>query len=72
MRELQAFGLNAIECEYPWAKPSHGRKLRMMAGQLGLAITGGSDCHGPHPNKRCIGAKGIPREELEALRRMRR
>ena len=68
MGRLQALGLKAVECEYPWAKPSHGRKLRTMASELGLAVTGGSDCHGQQPNCRAIGVKGINRAELAALR----
>jgi predicted metal-dependent phosphoesterase TrpH len=68
LRELRSFGLDGVECEYPWSKPSHGRKLRKMAAELGLAVTGGSDCHGPRPSRRAIGAKGIGRGELEALR----
>ncbi len=68
MRELQALGLTAVESEYPFAKASHGRKLRAMAEELGLAITGGSDCHGPKPNNRAIGVKGISQVELESIR----
>jgi predicted metal-dependent phosphoesterase TrpH len=68
MRELQRFGLQAVECEYPWAKSSHGRALRAMADSLGLAVTGGSDCHGPTPNNRAIGAKGISRTELDKIK----
>ncbi|MCE9533458.1 MAG: PHP domain-containing protein, partial [Planctomycetes bacterium] len=68
MRELQSLGLNAVECEYPYSKGSHGRKLRQMAGEVGLEITGGSDCHGPQPNNRAIGARGISRVELDRLR----
>jgi len=68
MRELQALGLNAVECEYPWAKASHGRRLRTMSEGLGLAVTGGSDCHGPQPNCRAIGVRGINRVELDRIR----
>jgi hypothetical protein len=65
---LKLWGLGAIECQYPWAKPSHGRRLRALAESVGLAITGGSDCHGPTPRQRAIGAKGITVAELDALR----
>jgi 3',5'-nucleoside bisphosphate phosphatase len=68
VRELQALGLNAVESEYPWAKPSCGRALREIAAILGLAITGGSDCHGPQPNSRAIGVKGISNARLQELR----
>jgi 3',5'-nucleoside bisphosphate phosphatase len=68
MRDLRSLGLSAVECEYPWSKASHGRKLRAMAEELGLGISGGSDCHGPQPSHRAIGAKGINRAELESIR----
>jgi 3',5'-nucleoside bisphosphate phosphatase len=68
MRHLRSFGLMAVECEYPFAKASHGRRLRAMAEELGLAITGGSDCHGPKPNNRAIGVKGISWSELNRMK----
>jgi predicted metal-dependent phosphoesterase TrpH len=68
VRELQSFGLDALECEYPWSKPSHGRKLRAWAAEAGLSITGGTDCHGPQPNSRAIGSRTIRKDELAALR----
>ena len=68
MCELQSFGLQAVECEYPWAKPSHGRNLRKMAESLGLAVTGGSDCHGPQPRNRAIGVRGISRGEMDRIK----
>jgi 3',5'-nucleoside bisphosphate phosphatase len=71
MRRLRELGLMAVECEYPFAKASHGRKLRAMADELGLAITGGSDCHGPKPNNRAIGVKGINRADLDRMMEMR-
>jgi len=67
MGELQALGLNAIECHYPWSKPSHGRKLQAMAEELGVLMTGGSDCHGPWPKGRMIGCKGIGRSQLDRI-----
>ena len=72
MRELQSFGLNAVECEYPMQKLAHGRKLREMAKELGLAVTGGSDCHGPLPLKRSIGSHRIDDGELDRIRMLRR
>ena len=69
IRDLQAVGLDAVEAVYPWAKPSHGRRLRAIAEELGLGVTGGSDCHGPQPNHRAIGSRTINRLELDLLRR---
>lgn len=68
LRELQRLGLGAVEAEYPGHRPSLIRSLRQHAVELGLAVTGGSDCHGPGPVKRAIGAVGINATELEALR----
>jgi predicted metal-dependent phosphoesterase TrpH len=64
--ELRRLGLQAIEAEYPATRRARNRQLREYAGKLGLAITGGSDCHGPGP--RSVGCSTISSEELEQLR----
>jgi predicted metal-dependent phosphoesterase TrpH len=66
--ELRRLGLGAVEAEYPSHRPSRIRELRTLAGTLGLAITGGSDCHGPEPFHRAIGSTTISAGELQALR----
>ena len=63
---LRDLGLQAVEVDYPSCRPGLARELRSWARELGLAITGGSDCHGPGP--RAPGAGGITVEELERLR----
>jgi 3',5'-nucleoside bisphosphate phosphatase len=68
LRELQRLGLEAVEAEYPGHRLSLVRSLRQHADELRLAVTGGSDCHGPGPVKRAIGAVGVNATELEALR----
>jgi predicted metal-dependent phosphoesterase TrpH len=68
LQELRAFGLGAVEAEYPGMRPARRRRLREWADQLGLAVTGGSDCHGPQPNARAIGTCGVTMDELERLR----
>jgi len=65
---LAAMGLAALEVEYPWGRSSRTPLLRAAAAGLGLAVTGGSDCHGPDPPHRRIGSRGISRDELTALR----
>jgi predicted metal-dependent phosphoesterase TrpH len=67
-RELAGLGLGALEAEYPWGRNSPAARLREVAGRLGLAVTGGSDCHGPEPAGRRVGAHGITAAELAALR----
>jgi hypothetical protein len=64
--QLRRFGLQAIEVEYPETRRARNRQLREYAGKLGLAISGGSDCHGPGP--RSVGCASISSEELERLR----
>jgi predicted metal-dependent phosphoesterase TrpH len=68
LRTLAGFGLSAVETEYPWGRNSPAARLRELAGRLGLAVTGGSDCHGPHPSHRVVGSYGVTVEQLAALR----
>jgi len=70
LRRLHGVGLQAVEVEFPACKPSRGRQLRAWAAELGLAVTGGSDCHGPGHYRRTVGARGVRGDELEALRRL--
>lgn len=65
---LRALGLDAIEIEYPATRPSRARELRELAAELGLAVTGGSDCHGPGPPGRTVGGRSVTAPELAALR----
>jgi predicted metal-dependent phosphoesterase TrpH len=65
---LREMGLDAVEAEYAWRRPAPAIRLREIAAKLGLALTGGSDCHGPDPAHRRIGSYGIGLEELERLR----
>lgn len=68
LTELRALGLGAIEAEYPDVRRARVLELRSWAGQLGLAVTGGSDCHGP--GRRCVGSCTIAAEEFVQLRQM--
>lgn len=68
LAELSAQGMQAVEVYFPSNRPSRIRELRTWAGELGLAVTGGSDCHGPDRPARAVGACGISASELEALR----
>ncbi len=66
LAELARLGLGAVEVEFPEVKRSRSRELRSWAGSLGLAVSGGSDCHGPGP--RTIGRWTISDSELDLLR----
>jgi predicted metal-dependent phosphoesterase TrpH len=68
--ELKDLGLGAVEAEYPAFRTSRTKELRNLARELGLAITGGSDCHGPGLPHRSVGATSISHEELQRLREM--
>jgi predicted metal-dependent phosphoesterase TrpH len=65
---LAELGLDAVEAVYPGRKPSHMKAIRGLASSLGLAVTGGSDCHGPEPLNRVVGAQGIAAEDMERVR----
>jgi predicted metal-dependent phosphoesterase TrpH len=66
LAELARLGLGAVEVEFPDVRRGRTRELRSWAEALGLAITGGSDCHGPR--RKTIGSCTISDEELEQLR----
>jgi predicted metal-dependent phosphoesterase TrpH len=66
--ELQTLGLAAVEIDFPGCRASRRMQLKEWAEELGLAVTGGSDCHGPEPARRAVGSRGIDKGELERLR----
>jgi predicted metal-dependent phosphoesterase TrpH len=68
LAELSRWGLAAIEAYYPAYRAGRGRELRALAAAFGLAVTGGSDCHGPDQPRRAIGACGVSATELANLR----
>ncbi len=67
---LRDQGLQAVEVDWPSCRPARARQLRSWAGELNLAVTGGSDCHGPDNPLRSVGAGGITLPELERLREL--
>jgi len=69
-RRLQAAGLDALEVEYAWRRSAPANRLREIAAQLGFAVTGGSDCHGPYPAHRRIGSYAVGADGLERLRQL--
>jgi predicted metal-dependent phosphoesterase TrpH len=70
LARLRGEGLQALEVEFPSCRPSRNRELRAWAAALGLAVTGGSDCHGPENYRQAVGARSVTQEELGALRRL--
>jgi predicted metal-dependent phosphoesterase TrpH len=63
---LREKGLQAVEVDFPSCRPSRSKELRVWAKELGLAVTGGSDCHGPGLHS--VGSGGITVEELTRIR----
>lgn len=46
LRELKAVGLDGVEEVHPAQQPESRRRIRKLARELGLVVTGGSDFHG--------------------------
>lgn len=66
LADLHGLGLGAVEVDFPDVRPGRSRNLRAWAAELGMAVTAGSDCHGP--GKRSLGAHTLSATELERLR----
>jgi 3',5'-nucleoside bisphosphate phosphatase len=64
--ELKSFGMVAIEVHHPSVPLSRRSELSTWANELGLWVTGGSDCHGPETPG--IGSHGLRPAEWQALR----
>jgi predicted metal-dependent phosphoesterase TrpH len=68
LAKWREMGLQAIEAEYPTHRPVRARELRGWAAAMDVAVTGGSDCHGPDGT--AIGARGVTADELAVLRHL--
>jgi predicted metal-dependent phosphoesterase TrpH len=58
-------GLAGIEVFRPNTTPTDGKKMRGVARELGLFVTGGSDWHGPHRAR--LGDFFVPADEVREL-----
>jgi predicted metal-dependent phosphoesterase TrpH len=65
---LLQIGLDAVEVDFPSCRPARAVQLREWAAELGLAVSGGSDWHGPSATGKHVGACGVSLEELGRLR----
>ncbi len=70
LAELRDLGLQAVEVDFPSLQGAKQRQLRVWAAELGLAATGGSDCHGPDSVRRAVGVCGVTLRELEIVRKL--
>ena len=66
--ELVKAGLGAIEVYHSDHDAGAQSRYLRLAGQYGLAVSGGSDFHGDdHPRARCFGRVGLPRGQFMPL-----
>ena len=61
-------GLDGLECFHTKHTLSVGERYVRLAKELGLLITGGSDCHGLSKGKPLIGTVKLPYEYVEQLK----
>ena len=66
LTRFRDLGGQAVEVVFPAALVGHTQRLRGMCKQLGLAVAGGSDCHGADVG-RGVGSRGVTRDEFAAL-----
>lgn len=65
---LAEMGLDGIECFHTKHTPAQGQRYEQMAQRLGLAATGGSDCHGLSKGKPLLGTVKLPRDYVVRLK----
>ena len=70
--ELVQAGLMGLEVLYPEHTPSRIEHYQKLAGEYGLLITGGSDCHGQAKPQIKIGTVKVPYDLIEKLKDARR
>ncbi|WP_407673600.1 PHP domain-containing protein [Parafrankia colletiae] len=59
-------GLTGVEVDHPDHQPPDRDRLRVLAAELGLVVTGASDFHGPG-DRRVLGSETTARTSYEAL-----
>lgn len=65
---LASEGLDGLECYHSKHSPSDTDRYRRLADQLGLLVSGGSDCHGMNKGKPLIGGVRLPYSFVLRLR----
>jgi len=60
-------GLDGLECFHSRHDARSAARYEAMARELGLLITGGSDCHGRNKGEPLIGTVRLPHEHVKAL-----
>lgn len=65
---LARMGMDGLECHHPKHGPAAASRYEGMAREMGLVVTGGSDCHGMSKARPTIGTVKIPSTFVDALR----
>jgi 3',5'-nucleoside bisphosphate phosphatase len=65
---MAAAGMAGLEVDHPDHDPEQRARYRAMAGQLGIAVTGASDCHGRRYDPVRLGCETTAPEQFDALR----
>ena len=66
IRAMAVAGLDGLEVDHPDQAPAERARLRALAGELGLEVTGASDCHGALYGYR-LGVERTPDATVERL-----
>jgi predicted metal-dependent phosphoesterase TrpH len=66
IRAMAAAGLDGLEVDHPDQAAAERARLRALAGELGLEVTGASDCHGALYGYR-LGVERTPDATVERL-----
>jgi predicted metal-dependent phosphoesterase TrpH len=67
--ELVDYGLIGLEAMHPKHDQAKINYYTKMAGDLGLIVTGGSDCHGRRPEGSVVGYGNVPATIVIALKK---
>ena len=70
--EIAAEGIDGIECWHTKHPPDSAQRYEGLASTLGLAATGGSDCHGMSKGQPLIGRVKVPYQKVVSLKEKRR
>lgn len=68
IKELAGYGLKGIEVYHTDHNNSTTRHYEELAKELGLLMTGGSDCHGAGKGRVLIGTVRVPYDVVEKLK----
>jgi hypothetical protein len=66
--EFMDYGLRGLEVYHTDHKPHVSEKYEAMSKELGLIMTGGSDCHGMGKGRILMGTVRVPYEIVERLK----